>query len=571
MIKILGFSALAIFCIGLLFRFHSIARKGRVFKKDTDTWASQIIGFNYFGFLFNALVQARLFRTAKIRWLTHGLVVVGFIYLVLIHGLDDWTNGWFVGYQPGVEPFRFLRNLAGCMVVLGAIGFLARRLNRSRINRERQLRDRLFRVRGTLSILVILGLVGTGFLTEALQIMSEPRFNEMVEDYSDLDGEPELIDLRAHWAKYYYLSFQPLSPVQGRIDSDFALGQSREGFALGQELNQDYCLECHTRPDTAFVSAPLARVAGFLGGFAAQFRLDRFFYWIHLLLALILLCFLPFSRMFHLLAIPIASARKRIGPGQLKREMGYLDLVGLSACTNCGLCSQVCSVYPDYQVTENPQILPHMKIDTLKSFAGKGVWDIVTLTRLRSGNDDCTLCGRCADVCPSGIDLIRLWTAASLLMDNLGCPDAYTAAMAATFSQWTNRQWKGKNRKQIPENTDTGEAGADDNSVLPNLAGQADAFEHCVQCTLCTNACPVVVYDLNQNDLGPHQVMNLLRLGEQQMASGSKMVWHCLTCYSCQEVCPQSIRVTDILLELRSRGQVRAGELIHSQLRGDRA
>lgn len=559
MIKILGFSALAIFCIGLLFRFHSIARKGRVFKKDTDTWASQIIGFNYLVFLFNTLVQVRLFRAGKIRWLNHGLVVVGFIYLLLIHGLDDWSNGLFASYQPGVEPFRFLRNLAGCMVVIGAIGFLARRLSRSRINRERQRRDRRFWVRGTLSILVILGLVSTGFLTEALQIMSEPRFSEMVEDYSDLDGEPELIDLRAYWAKYYNVSFNPqsLSPAQGQIVYD---------FALGQELNQDYCLECHTRPDTAFVSAPLARMAGFLGGFAAEFRLDRFFYWFHLVLALILLCFLPFSRMFHLLAIPIASARKRIGPGQLKREMGYLDLVGLSACTNCGLCSQVCSVYPDYQVTENPQILPHVKIDTLKNFAGKGVWDIVTLTRLRSGNDDCTLCGRCADVCPSGIDLIRLWTSASLLMDNLGCPDTHTAAMAASFGQWTNGQGRGVNGKQASESTDTVDGG-----VLPNLAGQADAFEHCVQCTLCTNACPVVAYDLNQNDLGPHQVMNLLRLGEQHMASGSQMVWHCLTCYSCQEVCPQSIRVTDILLELRSRGQVRAGQLIHSQLRGDRA
>lgn len=562
MIKILGFSALVIFCIGLLFRFHSIARKGRVFKKDTDTWASQIIGFNYFGFLFNTLVQARLFRTGKIRWVTHGLVLMGFSYLLLIHGLDDWTNGLFAWYQPGVEPFRFLRNLAGCMVILGATGFLARRLSRSRINRERQRRDRRFRVRGTLSILVILGLVVTGFFTEALQIMSEPRFNEMVEEYSDLDGEPELKELQAYWAKYYYLSFkhQSLSIV-----GDFDQGQIVYDFALGRELNETYCLECHTRPDTAFVSAPLARMAGFLGGLAAEFRLDRFFYWLHLVMALILLCLLPFSRMFHLLAIPIASARKRIGPGQLRREMGYLDLVGLSACTNCGFCSQVCSVYPDYQVTENPQILPHVKIDTLKSFAGKGVWDIVTLTRLRSGNDDCTLCGRCADVCPSGIDLIRLWTAAGLLMDNLGCPDTYTVAMAASFGQWTNGQGRGANGKQIPESTDT--VG---NGVLPNLADQADAFEHCVQCTLCTNACPVVAYDLSQNDLGPHQVMNLLRLGEQQMASGSKMVWHCLTCYSCQEVCPQSIRVTDILLELRCRGQVRAGQLIHSQLRGDR-
>jgi len=45
-------------------------------------------------------------------------------------------------------------------------------------------------------------------------------------------------------------------------------------------------------------------------------------------------------------------------------------------------------------------------------------------------------------------------------------------------------------------------------------------------------------------------------------------VWHCLTCYACQEICPQSIRVADILLELRCRGQSRAAELNLARLRG---
>jgi heterodisulfide reductase subunit C len=30
------------------------------------------------------------------------------------------------------------------------------------------------------------------------------------------------------------------------------------------------------------------------------------------------------------------------------------------------------------------------------------------------------------------------------------------------------------------------------------------------------------------------------------------MVWDCLGCYNCQENCPQGIRVTDILFEIKN-------------------
>jgi heterodisulfide reductase subunit C len=32
---------------------------------------------------------------------------------------------------------------------------------------------------------------------------------------------------------------------------------------------------------------------------------------------------------------------------------------------------------------------------------------------------------------------------------------------------------------------------------------------------------------------------------------GAKMIWDCLTCYQCQEHCPQNVKVTDILYELK--------------------
>jgi len=542
--------------IGLIFRLVSIVRLGRVFERDRTSlvrriFSCRIFFLDYGNAIVNTLFQARLFRAGKLRWLAHTLMLSGFAWLVFIHALDDWTGAYWDWYQPGIAPFRMMRNLAGAMVLAGCAAFLARRLKGSRINRERLRRGLRFRVRGTLSILVILGLICTGFMTEALNIMSEAQFNEMVEEYSGLAGEPELVHLKAYWALNYDVAFADGIPGQG-IDLD-----------EGEVFNQENCLECHTRPVTAFVSAPLARLGAPIGLWTAQFRLDRILYWVHLSLALTLVLFLPFSRMFHLLAIPLASLQRRMTPEKVQPDMGVLDLAGLSACTHCGFCSQVCSVYPDYQVSENPQVLPHVKIETLKRLAGIGVWDPATLIRLRSGNDDCTRCGLCADICPSGIDLVRLWTAAGRLMDRLGCPDNYTTAMDASFSRWM-----GKGESDFITVPGVPRGAAADAGPLSGLISDADAFEHCVQCTLCTNTCPVAAHDLVENDLGPHQVMNLLRLGEQDMASGSRMVWHCLTCYACQEICPQSIRVADILLELRCRGQSRAAELNLARLRG---
>jgi heterodisulfide reductase subunit C len=36
------------------------------------------------------------------------------------------------------------------------------------------------------------------------------------------------------------------------------------------------------------------------------------------------------------------------------------------------------------------------------------------------------------------------------------------------------------------------------------------------------------------------------------MASGPKMLWGCVTCYQCQEYCPQNVQVTDLLYQLKN-------------------
>ena len=80
-------------------------------------------------------------------------------------------------------------------------------------------------------------------------------------------------------------------------------------------------------------------------------------------------------------------------------------------------------------------------------------------------------------------------------------------------------------------------------------------FAYCFGCQTCTTVCPVVGnYENAQEVLGllPHQIMFALALRQTEMASGARMIWDCVTCYQCQENCPQNVRVTELLFGLKN-------------------
>ena len=82
-----------------------------------------------------------------------------------------------------------------------------------------------------------------------------------------------------------------------------------------------------------------------------------------------------------------------------------------------------------------------------------------------------------------------------------------------------------------------------------------NTFSQCFSCQSCTSVCPVVgnsEYPEETLDLLPHQIMCCLGLGLTEMAANAKMIWDCLTCYQCQENCPQQVEVCDLLYELKN-------------------
>lgn len=70
----------------------------------------------------------------------------------------------------------------------------------------------------------------------------------------------------------------------------------------------------------------------------------------------------------------------------------------------------------------------------------------------------------------------------------------------------------------------------------------------CFACSTCTAACPIA----NQWDFKPHQLVRMILLGMREEVLSSREIWECLTCFECQERCPQKVRVTDILFDCKN-------------------
>jgi heterodisulfide reductase subunit C len=223
-----------------------------------------------------------------------------------------------------------------------------------------------------------------------------------------------------------------------------------------------------------------------------------------------------------------------------------------------------------YEAIGNETILPSEKILCLKKMvAGKGL-DQKQLKAIQEGVYLCTNCDRCTVRCPSGIQLKELWyTVRAELIAN-GPP---LAAILTPFSfarglvvqrQFEDADYGRPVEKAFGKVTAPFAELINHDAAIPlNIQSQPDrspavkdnTFSHCFGCRSCTTVCPVVAnYDHPEEKLGllPHQIMCCLGLGLTRMACGAKMIWDCLTCYQCQENCPQQVDVCDLLFDLKN-------------------
>ena len=493
-------------------------------------------------FITDVLLQLHILRQSFWRWAMHICLFYGMILLILMHALGDLLmQNFFPDYESTLNPYMWLRNLFGLMVVIGAgIAMLRRLFNR-------QLRG-VTRPMDAFSLVLIAVIIVSGITLEAVQITSEPIFNEMVDEYLDEDDEEILAPLRSYWASAYGVVFEtPMNDIPDSSGPDSSGNDQQSTPDLGREIHEEYCLSCHARPVSAFMSYGVAKLIKPVAAGFNRVRLDIWLWYVHFLAAFAALAWLPFGKFFHLIATPVnlLAHGTRLPEPDHPAQAANRRALGLDACTHCGICSLHCKVAPIYSMMGNTTILPSEKLAGLIRHATRKAIPVLQTARLAEGSFICTDCGRCTEVCPSGIDLKDLWQASRQDLLRQGFTEPHHWIREKPAHEWA--RLASDRRPEAPS--------SQKNIPAINLTGQPDTFQGCIQCTICTTVCPVVeaTGDADRElDLTPQQIMNLLRLQMKDEALGARMVWNCVTCYMCQEHCPQGVKVADVLYELRN-------------------
>jgi len=483
-------------------------------------------------FVFRIVLQGHILKKDPWRWLMHFGIFAGILLLVLFHAMDDLiTVNLFTDYASTANPYLFLRNFFAALVLLGIVIAGCRRLSTRGLKKISTPHDLLALV--LLSIILF-----TGFILEAIQIVSEPIFNEMVEDYGDPDDTETVAALQSYWAKHY-----------GVIFADAPDLSDPELIDAGNEANQESCIDCHARPNAAFISNPISKLFHPIGVWANSIRLDLILWQIHFICCFALLAYMPFSKLMHLFTSSVSLLVRTVEDNAALQPANRATrrVVSLDACMNCGQCSLHCSVEPINRVLGNLDILPSHKLGSLKRYVHNGLASNTELTEFNEGSFICTECNRCTEVCPAGINLQDLWQASKAELASRGPSEPYRQVREGVSL--------GRSAPTSQE-----QSGAAAQPCLMNYSASPVSFSACIQCGTCTNVCPVVA-DYQQDpqllgylDLTPQQIVNTYRLGITERAADSKMAWDCFMCFKCQEHCPKAIPVAEMMYELRNRG-----------------
>jgi heterodisulfide reductase subunit C len=404
----------------------------------------------------------------------------------------------------------------------------------------------------------------SGVLLEGAKIVSHTRYKQMVEDYLVAGDEKELKALEAYWVR----DFGVVSPdVKGPLDA--------ETLRLGAEVHENSCRGCHSRPQWAFLGYGASRILSPVALGMDRAGVPSLLWYIHFLACWVGLAYLPFSKMFHILASPLSllagavMTRERSNPANIATR----QILELDACTHCCTCTLHCSAGAFFEYLPNTDIFPSEKLISVKALATGREMSEQDLRHIQEGVYLCTNCRRCTVVCPVGINLQDLWFDVREMLLERGYPELsvlspfsfYRGLMRSDLLEEKYRLPLDQARKAIEERCEgmrvkdkvlTLSGAGDGFKTGLSRSTQANSFAGCFGCETCTTVCPVVAaYENPQEALGllPHQIMHSCGLGLRDLALGSAMLWYCLTCYRCQEMCPQKVCVTDVLYELKNR------------------
>ena len=505
-------------------------------------------------FILDVIIQIRTLKEDPLRWLMHILIYWGFMLLLFMHALEAIiSENIFNDYYSTLNPYLFLRDLFGTMVMAGLLIAVFRRcvfkVPRLKTNAMDQY-----------AIIILAVIMVSGLLLEGMKIASPTVFGDMQEEYAALDDESDIQAMESFWVKENGLAS---ATVKEPFDPEM--------IEFGRGLNEDYCTECHASNKWAFTGYATAKLLNPVAVWMDHAGAVNFLWYLHFLACFLGLAYLPFSKMFHIIATPVSLLSNSVMSKETSRRENIItrQIMELDACTHCGTCSRYCSAMMASEARGNPYILPSEKMAVLKSLASGKKLSQAQRGAIVEGVYLCTNCDRCTVVCPSGINLRELWLS---VREELVQKEGAEPMMLSPFSLV-----RGLNRKNLQKEVYTNPlrkaqqalAGEFASIINPGslldlqkeagkkgLTGSGDnTFAGCFGCQICTTVCPVVKnYENPMESLGllPHQIMYCLGSGLNEAASGARMLWVCLTCYQCQEHCPQQVKVTDFLYELKN-------------------
>lgn len=338
--------ALALFFIGLIHKvdawfFHNIgiragsiriARRAMVVASGIlrTLFSPKIIRWLRV-FFVDILMQWRILKDRKdpLAWGMHIFIFWGFVPLLLLHALDGIiTVELDPTYQSTLNPYMFLRNFFGALLVIGLVLAIIRRLI--------LLKKRIWTSVSDIYILVFLiVLSGSGFLLEGTKIISNSAYSAMVEDYAGPLDPDEARALEAYWVNAYGLASSSVRPPF-----------SPEVLNAGMQLSEASCLECHSQPQSAFVSYSISRLLLPIAGFLDKASFSSILWYVHIVAAFSGLAFFVFTKLFHVVGTPVSLMMAELSNPK-SQEPGVAvmcQLIERDGCRHGGLCHAECPV-----------------------------------------------------------------------------------------------------------------------------------------------------------------------------------------------------------------------------------
>ena len=261
-------------------------------------------------------------------WVMHILIFAGFTLLLLMHALGSvLTKALFPDYQSTLNPFLFLRNVFGVLVFIGLVLAVVRRAS------PRKNRVKTTGMDYTVIVLFVIIMV-SGFLLEATKISSYSIYQQ--------------------WRRTMppWPTKRGAKSPGGLLGSEFGVvspavrGPSpAEVLAKGREAHEVSCASCHSEPQAAFISYPLSRVMKPMALSMDEVGLPKALWIIHFMACFAGLAYLPFSKMFHIIATPVsllvASAG---GEKQDPAALATRKVIELDGCSHGGTCHLECPI-----------------------------------------------------------------------------------------------------------------------------------------------------------------------------------------------------------------------------------